>query len=87
MLYGSSAWTLTKRLENKLNGTYACMLRPIINMHCCRSKDEVVTNLILCTPKHGKAKVRQPSKTYTKQLTENADCQLEDLPRAMEDIE
>ena len=56
-------------------------------MHCCRSKDEVVTNLILCTPKHGKAKVRQPSKTYTKQLTENADCQLEDLPRAMEDIE
>ena len=63
------------------------MLRSILNMHCYRSKDEAVTNLILCTPKHGKAKVRHPSKTYTKQLTENADCQLEDLSRAMEDIE
>ena len=33
MLYGSSAWTLTKRLENKLNGTYTCMLRAILNIH------------------------------------------------------
>ena len=38
------------------------------------------------TPKHGKAKVGRPSKTYTQQLTEDADCQLEDLPRAMEDL-
>ena len=48
--------------------------------HCYRSKDEVVWNLILWTPKHGKAKVRRRSKTYTKQLTEDDDCQLEDLP-------
>ena len=53
--------------------------------HCYRSKDEVVSDLILWTPKHGKAKVGRPSKTYTKQLTEDDDCQLEDLPRAMED--
>ena len=53
--------------------------------HCYRSKDEVVSDLILWTPKHGKAKVRRPSRTYTKQLTEDDDCQLEDLPRAMED--
>ena len=115
MLYGSSAWTLTKRLENKLNGTYTCMLRAILNIHlsthpskehlygnlvqktsvinkrrtrfaghCYRSKDEVVSNLTLWTPKHGKAKVGRPSKTYTKQFTQDADCQLEDLPRAME---
>ena len=53
--------------------------------HCYRSKDEVAKDLILWTPKHGKAKVGRPSKTYTKQLTEDVDCQLEDLPRAMED--
>ena len=55
--------------------------------HCYRGKDEVVSDLILWTPKHVKAKVRRPSKTHTKQLTEDADCQIEDLPRAMEDIE
>ena len=27
LLYRSSAWTLTKSLENKLNGTYSRMLR------------------------------------------------------------
>ena len=55
--------------------------------HCYRSKDEVVSNLILWTTKRGKAKVGRPGKTYTKQLTEDADCQLEDLPRAMQDRE
>ena len=55
--------------------------------HCYRSKDEVVNDLILWTPKHGNAKVGRPSKTYTKQLTEDADYQLGDLPRAMEDRE
>ena len=33
LLYGSSAWTLTKRLENKLNGTYTCMIHAILNIH------------------------------------------------------
>ena len=55
--------------------------------HCHRSKDEVFIDLILWTPKHGKAKVGRLSKTYTKQLTEDADCQIEDVPRAMEDRE
>ena len=118
LLYGSSAWTLTKRQENELNGIYTRMLREILNIHwsthhskerlygnlvqitsmikerrtrfavhCYRSKDEVVSGLILWTPKHGKAKVGRPSKTYTIQLTEDADCQLEDLPIAMEDRE
>ena len=51
------------------------------------AKIEFASDLILWTPKHGKAaKVRRPSKTYIKQLTEDADCQLEDLPRAMEDL-
>ena len=53
--------------------------------HFDRSKDEVVSDLILWTLKHGKAKVERPSRTYVKQLTEDTDFQLEDLPRAMED--
>ena len=55
--------------------------------HCYRSKDEVISDLILWTSKHGKVKVGRPSKTYIKQFTEDADCQLENLPRAMEDRE
>ena len=86
LLYGSSRWTLTKRLENKLNGTYTRMLRAILNIHwstcsskerlygnlvqitlvikqrrtrfaghCYRSNDELVCDLILWTPKHGRA--------------------------------
>ena len=55
--------------------------------HCYRNKDEVVSDLILWTPKHGKEKFGRPSKTYTKQLTENTDCQLKDLPKAMDNRE
>ena len=31
LLYGSSAWTTTKKLENKLDGTYTRMLRAVLN--------------------------------------------------------
>ena len=31
MLYGCTTWTLTKRLENKLDGNYTRMLRAILN--------------------------------------------------------
>ena len=54
--------------------------------HCYRSKDEVVSDLIMWTNKHSKAEVGRPSETCTKQLTEDADCHLEDLPRDKEDI-
>ena len=54
--------------------------------HCYRSKDEVASDF-MWTPRHSKAKVGRQRKTYTKQLTEDADFQLEDLPRAMEDRE
>ena len=32
LLYGSEAWTLTKKHEKKLNGTYTRMLRAILNI-------------------------------------------------------
>ena len=31
LVYGSTAWILTKQLEDKLDGTYARMLRAILN--------------------------------------------------------
>ena len=31
LIYGSTAWTLTKHLEDKLDGTYTRMLRAILN--------------------------------------------------------
>ena len=31
LLYGSSAWTLSRNLENKLDGTYTRMLRAVLN--------------------------------------------------------
>ena len=51
LLYGSSAWTLTKRLENKLNGTYTPMLRVILNIHwsTCSSKERLYGNLVQVT--------------------------------------
>ena len=34
LLYGWTAWTLTKRMEKKLNGNYTSMLRAILNKFC-----------------------------------------------------
>ena len=31
LLYGCTTWTLTKRLEKKLDGNYTRMLRPVLN--------------------------------------------------------
>ena len=87
LLYGCTTWTLTKRLEKKLDGNYTRMLRAILNKswrqhptrhqlyghlppitktiqvrrtrhagHCWRSKDELVRDVLLWTPTHGRAK-------------------------------
>ena len=34
LLYGCTTWTLTKRMEKKLDGNYTRMLRAILNMFC-----------------------------------------------------
>ena len=91
LLYGSTPWTLTKRLEKKLDGNYTRMLRAILNMpwqqpptrrqlyghlppvtktiqarrtrhagHCWRSKDELVSDVLLWTPAYGQSKAGRP---------------------------
>ena len=81
LLYGCTTWTLTKRLEKKLDGNYTRMLRAILNKswrqhptkyqlyghlpsitktiqvrrtrhagHCWRSRDELLSDVLLWTP-------------------------------------
>ena len=87
LLYGCTTWTLTKRLEKKLDGNYTRMLRAILNKswqqhptrhqlyghllpitktiqvrrtrhagHCWRSRDELIRDVLLWIPTHGRAK-------------------------------
>ena len=116
LLYGYTTWTLTKRLEKKLDGNYTRMLRAILNKskrqhptkqqlyvhlppitktiqvrrtrhagHCWRSRDELVSDVLLWTPTHGRAKAGRPARTYIQQLCEDTGCSPEDLPQAMND--
>ena len=81
LLYRCTTWTLTKRLEKKLDANYTRMLRAILNKswrqqptkhhlyghlppitktiqvrrnrhagHCWRSRDEIISDLLLWTP-------------------------------------
>ena len=114
LLYGCTTWTLTKRLEKKLDGNYTRMLRAILNKswqqhptrhqlyghlppitktiqvrrtrhagHCWRSRDELIRDVLLWIPTHGRAKAGRPARTYIQQLCEDTGCCPEDLPRAM----
>ena len=116
LLYGCTTWTLTKRLEKKLDGNYTRMLRAILNKswqqhptrhqlyghlppitktiqvrrtrhagHCWRSRDELIRDVLLWIPTHGRAKAGRPARTYIQQLCEDTGCCPEDLPRAMND--
>ena len=114
LLYGCTTWTLTKRLEKKLDGNYTRMLRAILNKswqqhptrhqlppitktiqvrrtrhagHCWRSRDELIRDVLLWIPTHGRAKAGRPAQTYIQQLCEDTGCCPEDLPRAMNDRE
>ena len=54
---------------------------------CFRRKEESVSDVLLWDPKHGRAKVGRPDKTYPKLLTKVTSAQFADLPNAMENRE
>ena len=54
---------------------------------CWRSRDELISDVLLWTPTHGRAKAGRPARTYIQQLCEDTGCCPEDLPRAMNDRE
>ena len=55
--------------------------------HCWRSRDKLISNVLLWTPTYGRAKAGCPAWTYIQQLCENMGCGPEDLPEAMNDRE
>ena len=55
--------------------------------HCWRSRDELIRDVHLWIPTHGRAKAGRPARTYIQQLCEDTGCCHEDLPRAMYDRE
>ena len=118
VLYGCTTWTLTKRLEKKLDGNYTRMLRAILNKSwrqhptkhqlyghlppitktiqvrrtrhagCYwRSRDELISDVLLWTPTYAWAKAGWPARTYIQQLCEDTGCSLEDQPEVMNDRE
>ena len=118
LLYGCTTWTLTKRLEKKLDSNYTRMFWAILNKswwqhptrqqlyahqppitktiqarrtrhagHCWRSRDELISDVLLWTPTYGRAKAGQPAWTYIQQLCEDTGCSPEDLPEAMNNRE
>ena len=99
LLYRCTTWTLTKRMEKKLDGNYTRMLRAILNKswwqyptknqlygylppitktikirrtrhegHYRRSRDELISDVLLWIPAHGQAKAGWPARTYIQQL-------------------
>ena len=54
---------------------------------CWRSKDELISDVLLCTPAYGQAKAGRPARTYIQQLCEDTGCSPEDLPKVMNDRE
>ena len=54
---------------------------------CWRSKDELISDVLLWTPAYGQAKAGRPARTYIQQLCEDTGCSPEDLPEVMDDRE
>ena len=55
--------------------------------HCWRSRDELISDVLLWTPTYGRATAGRPAQTYIQQLCEDTGCSPEDLPEAMNDRE
>ena len=55
--------------------------------HCWRSRDELISYVLLWTPTDGRAKAGRQARTYIQQLCEDTGCCPEDLPEAMNDRE
>ena len=53
--------------------------------HCWRSKDELISYILVWTPSHGRARVGWLTRIYICQLCADTRRNLEDLPGAMDD--
>ena len=55
--------------------------------HCWRSRDELISHVLLWTLTHDRVKAGRPARTYIQQLCEDTGCCPEDLPEAMNERE
>ena len=55
--------------------------------HCWRSRDKLISDVLLWSPTHGWAKAGRPARTYIQQLCEDMGYSPEDLPEAMNNRE
>ena len=53
--------------------------------HCWKSKNKLISDVLLWTPTHGRASVGQPARTYLHQLCVDTRCNLENLPVIIDD--
>ena len=53
--------------------------------HCWRSKDELMSDIILWISSHGRGNARRQARTYIQQLCADKSCSLEDFPGAMDE--
>ena len=51
--------------------------------HSWRSRDELISDVLLWTPTYGWEKAGRPARTYIQQLCEDTGCSPEDLPETM----
>ena len=52
--------------------------------HCWRSKNELVSDVLLWTPKHGQRSRGRPAKTFVDQMVEDTECEVEELINLIE---
>ena len=55
--------------------------------HCWRSKDELISDVLLWTLAYGQAKAGRPAQTYIKQLCEDTGCRPEDQPEVVDSVQ
>ena len=53
--------------------------------HCWRSKDELISDVLLWTPLHGRARLGLPARTYLQQFCTDTGGRREYLPKTMND--
>ena len=53
--------------------------------HCWRSRDDPISDILLWTPSHGRARAGRPARTDIQQLGEDTGCSSEDLLMARHD--
>ena len=101
LLYGSTTWTAITQecceqywtspggnTPQGTNYTATCLpSRTRYAEHCWRSRDELISDVLLWNPTYGRAKAVRPARTYMQQLCEDTGCSPEDLPEPMNDRE